>query len=192
MSGSSSPAADGNPAGIANLAPWPDQPTRLVVNVVELRKRLGQRRDVPIDVILAPQAVLDSRTRRSPVEGSVTVESIERGVSVLGRVSFDWEGDCRRCLETVAGTTEIDIEEICLVDAPDDADIVDFDGERLDLIPILRDAVGLSLPLAPLCRPDCAGPDPERFPTLTEDELDQAKQDEPDPRWSALDDLDLN
>jgi uncharacterized protein len=112
-------------------------------------------------------------------------------VSVLGRVGFDWEGDCRRCLEPVVGTIEIEIDEICQVDAPDDADIVDFDGESLDLLPLIRDAVGLSLPLAPLCRDDCIGPDPERYPALSVDEVEQVGPG-PDRRWAALDDLDLN
>jgi uncharacterized protein len=170
---------------------WPDRPTRLVVNVVELRKRLGQRREVPIDVILARQEVLDSRTTAAPVLGSVTVESIERGVSLLGQVRFEWEGDCRRCLETVVGSVVADIDEICLVDAPADADIVDFDGDKLDLLPIVRDTVGLSLPLAPLCREDCPGPDPERFPAVTEEDL-EAERSRPDPRWAALDRLRLD
>lgn len=169
---------------------WPDRPNRLIVGVVDLRKRLGQRRDVPIDVILARQSVLDSRTTQAPVTGSVTVESIERGVSIVGSVLFEWEGDCRRCLETVVGTAEADIDEICQVGAPPDSDIVDFDGDRVDLLPIIRDAVGLSLPLAPLCRADCAGPDPDRYPARSIDALhDEAG---PDPRWAALDQLDFN
>lgn len=172
------------------VASWHDQPARLIVNVVELRKRLGQRREVPVDVVLARQTVLDSRTCQTPVVGTLTVESIERGVSVVGQVSFDWQSDCRRCLELVAGTREIDIAEICLVDAPEDADIIDFDGEKLDLVPILRDAVGLSLPLAPLCRDDCAGPDPDRYPALTEQAMELDRP--PDPRWAALSELALS
>jgi uncharacterized protein len=42
------------------------------------------------------------------------------------------------------------------------------------------------LPLAPLCRDDCRGPDPERFPALSEsDEANPAI----DPRWAALGEL---
>ena len=42
-----------------------------------------------------------------------------------------------------------------------------------------------ALPLVPLCRPDCAGPSPDRFPTGPGDEDVQPA----DPRWAALDDL---
>jgi uncharacterized protein len=57
-----------------------------------------------------------------------------------------------------------------------------------------RDAALLGLPLAPLCREDCAGPDPDRYPTVTEEELEAAAataEKPPDPRWAALGDLDL-
>lgn len=182
-------------AGEAQVETWPSRPPHLIVNVTELRKRLGQRREVSIEATLARQQVLDTHTLRTPVRGEITVESIERGVSLHGHVSFDWEGDCRRCLEPVRGTSEIEIDEICQVHAPPNADIVDFDGEKIDLLPLISDAVGLSLPLAPLCREDCPGPDPDRYPALTEDELEEAEaaEDPPtDPRWAALDGLDLN
>ena len=30
-------------------------------------------------------------------------------------------------------------------------------GDQIDLEPLVREAVGLELPMAPLCRPDCQG-----------------------------------
>jgi uncharacterized protein len=172
---------------------WPGRPeqlARLVVNVAELRRRLGQRRVEPIDVVLAPQVVVGSRTVERPVHGALTIESIERGVSAYGTVRFEWQGDCRRCLEPVDGEIEVEIAEIFQVDAPDDSDLIDFDGDQIDLVPVVRDAVALSLPLAPLCRDDCAGPDPDRYPTITADQLSGSRAG-PDPRWAALDQLDL-
>jgi uncharacterized metal-binding protein YceD (DUF177 family) len=53
---------------------------------------------------------------------------------------------------------------------------------------VLAQALVLELPLAPLCGPDCQGPDPERFPAqVATDDVDA----EPprDPRWAALDAL---
>lgn len=172
---------------------WPGRPRRLLVNVTELRRRLGQRQEQPIDVVLERQAVVGSRSLPRPVIGSATVESIERGVSVLGSITFAWEGECRRCLEPVTGEIAVQIDEIFQVDAPEDSDIIDFDGESIDLVPVLRDAVALSLPLAPLCRPDCVGPDPERYPALTVEERERNRRADagPDPRWAALDELDL-
>ena len=181
---------------------WPEQPRRHVVNVNDLRRRLGQRQEETVEMVLTRQVVVGSRTVRRPVSGSIVVESIERGVSAMGAVTFDWEGDCRRCLEVVVGVMEIDIAEIFQIGAPDDSDIIDFDGEQIDLVPVVRDAVALSLPLAPLCQDDCAGPDPDRYPALTvegraEVEAETAGEsgdgDGPagDPRWAALAELDL-
>ncbi|MEM7274955.1 MAG: DUF177 domain-containing protein [Actinomycetota bacterium] len=171
------------------------RPQRLMVNVSDLRRRLGQRRAEPVEIRLGPQTVVASRTTQDPVVGEVIVESIERGVSVTGSVRFRWAGECRRCLEDTGGELEVTIDEIFQVEAPEDSEIIDFDGIQIDLVPIIRDAVVLSLPLAPLCREDCAGPDPDRYPAVTEDAHEQEMAAEaaatPDPRWAALDQLDL-
>lgn len=171
-------------------------PSSCIVNVVDLRRRLGQRREIDVDLLFPEQVVVGSRTVEEPVVGTITVESIERGVSALGEVSFAWAGECRRCLEPVEGRIDVTIDEIFQVNAPDDADIIDFDGEQIDLGPVIGDAIALSLPLAPLCAENCAGPDPERYPakTVEQHEADVAAESatDGDPRWAALKDLDLN
>ncbi len=71
-------------------------------------------------------------------------------------------------------------------DDPDSDDLLPIGGDHIELEPVVREAVLLSLPLAPLCGPECQGPDPGRFPTRTgEEEADQQR----DPRWDALDEL---
>ena len=113
------------------------RPARLVVNVGDLRRRLGQRRSEDIEVRLHRQSVVASRTTDEPVRGSVVVESIERGVSVSGSLHFTWEGDCRRCLEVTSDRLEVDIYEIFQVDAPEDSELIDFDGDQIDLVPVV-------------------------------------------------------
>ncbi|MEL7155156.1 MAG: DUF177 domain-containing protein [Actinomycetota bacterium] len=162
------------------------------MNVVDLRRRLGQRRQIDIDLLFDEQVVVGSRTVREPVVGQITIESIERGVSALGQVAFAWTGDCRRCLDPVGGRLDVVIDEIFQIGAPDDGDIINFDGETIDLGPVVGDAVALSLPLAPLCGSACAGPDPDRYPARTVEQLRAEQADEGDPRWAALKDLDLN
>lgn len=175
---------------------------RVLINVASLRRRLGQRQIEQFEVELEPQQVITSRTTPSPVSGEVTVESIERGVAVYGHVKFEWVGDCRRCLEPVSEWDTVELDEIFQIHAPAESDIIDFDGTQIDLVPALSDAVGLSLPLAPLCSDDCVGPDPDRYPSTTEAEREAASGDEStrgspepnaqlDPRWAALDQLNL-
>ena len=62
-------------------------------------------------------------------------------------------------------------------------------GDSIDLGPAVHDAVVLALPLAPLCRPDCPGPDPDNFPVVTADE---PLEKPVDPRWAALAELDFD
>lgn len=166
----------------------------LLANVSDLRNRLGQRRDFSIDIDLEPLSVISSRTSPDPVVGMVVLDSIERGVSVLGSVSFGWESECRRCLKVLGGTIEASIDEIFQVNAPDDSEINNFDGEHLDLLPVVRDAVMASLPLSPLCSDSCHGPDPDRYPALTTEEAEAiaAAEAGPDPRWAALEGLNLD
>ena len=54
---------------------------------------------------------------------------------------------------------------------------------------MVRDAVLLALPLAPLCGDDCRGPAPEAFPTGVGD--DDRPGPLADPRWAALAELDF-
>ncbi len=70
---------------------------------------------------------------------------------------------------------------------PEDGDV----GDEVDLERVVRDAVLLSLPLAPLCREDCPGPAPESFPArVAADPLDdEGAEPSPDPRWAGLDQL---
>lgn len=168
----------------------------LTINVSDLRHRLGERRTIDIDVVLPALEVIASRSvPDEPVVGTVVIESIERGVSVVGQVGSAWIAECRRCLDDVEGRSEVQIDEIFQVDAPDDADLIDLVGDSIDLLPLVRDAVLVGLPLAPLCRETCIGPDPDRYPAVTIDEIEAeraAEEPTPDPRWAALGELDLN
>ncbi len=192
---SSSPGVDGEP-----IVEPVDSPPKLMVSVTELRKRLGQRQVEDIEVRLGRRQVVASRTTDEPVVGQLTIESIERGVTVRGQISFSWSGECRRCLDDTGSSLEVDIDEIFQVNAPEDSEIVDFDGDQIDLLPVVRDAVVFSLPLAPLCRPDCPGPDPDRYPAMSVEQSEEARRAERkeelerdgDPRWSALDQLDFD
>ncbi|HEX2299870.1 MAG TPA: YceD family protein, partial [Pseudonocardiaceae bacterium] len=57
--------------------------------------------------------------------------------------------------------------------------------DLVDIEPVVRDAVLLALPQAPLCREDCAGLCPECG--AKRDELDPEHRHETmDPRWAAL------
>ena len=180
------------------------RPERLVEHVTDLRRHLGSRRPVQRTVALEGLGLTTAAVPEgAEIELDLVLEAIFDGVTVTGQVHVPWQGECRRCLDPVEGVMAVDVQEIFethpATSPEDGGDTWPLVGDEVDLEPIIRDAVLLGLPLAPLCSEDCQGPAPEAFPayvegTVPEDEDD----DEPaeptpvrDPRWAALDDLDL-
>ena len=156
----------------------------LVVGVSELLRRPGTQREFELTSEL--QGVGTSAASvpdGAAVSARVTIEAMsDHAVTVKGDVSAPWRGECRRCLEEVAGTLTARVDEI-FDTHPVEGETYPLEGERVDLEPLVRDAVLLALPLAPLCEDACAGPEPEGHPIGTRED------DEIDPRWSALGDL---
>ncbi len=164
----------------------------LRIGVTELRRRPGNRAEVCRQVVLDGLAVSTAAVpdgAEAVVE--VTLESLSDGVTALGTVTVPWEGECRRCLETTSGTLVAPIDEV-FKDDPDEGETLPITGDAVDLGQVVHDAVVLGLPLAPLCREDCAGPEPEQFPVSSPDDARAGSGDEErpvDPRWAALEEL---
>jgi len=158
----------------------------LRIPVAELRRRPGNRSTVERTVPIGGLAV---GTASTPADAMADVrldlESQHDGVTVRGRVRAPWIGECRRCLEPTGGELEAEFAEV-FSDHPDGAELLAFDGDAVDLTDSVRDAVVLGLPLAPLCRSDCSGPEPGAFPVRVEGTADPGRVD---PRWAALDEL---
>jgi uncharacterized protein len=124
---------------------------------------------------------------REPVDLDVTLEAVEGGVVVTGTVTAPWVGECRRCLGPVAATLRASVEEI-FVREPEEGEAYPILGDHIDLEPLAREAVVLALPLAPLCRPDCAGLCPSCGADLNAGPC-TCPPAGADSRWAALDAL---
>jgi uncharacterized protein len=130
----------------------------------------------------------------APVELDLRLESVAEGVLVTGSVAAPTAGQCARCLEPFVGDVEIQLTELfaypdSTTEATTEADeighVVD---ETVDLEQTIVDQVGLALPLAPLCRPDCPGLCPRCGIVLATAEPDH-HHDIIDPRWAKLSQL---
>ena len=157
----------------------------LEVGVGSLLRRPGSRLEVDRELEVDAE-VLDGRLDPGePVRVRLTLESAQQGVVATGHVQVAWRAPCRRCLEEVVGQTDTPVREV--FGGPDPDEGFPLRDETVDLEPLVREVAVLALPLAPLCGDDCRGPDPEHHPTGI------AADDGPrrDPRWAALDDLDL-
>ncbi len=127
----------------------------------------------------------------SPVELSVQLESVTEGVYVSGRAHAALVGECARCLDEVHDEITVDLAELfaypdSVTDETTDPDelprVVD---ERVDVEQLVRDALVLTLPLAPLCREDCRGLCVECGEKWADLEPGHGHETL-DPRWAAL------
>jgi len=130
----------------------------------------------------------------SPVHFELRLEAVMEGVLVTGQAQAVLEGECVRCLEAIHDNVVADFQELFAYEESDTAvsgdeeDASRLHGDLLDLEPLLRDAVVLTLPFQPLCREDCPGLCTECGARLADDPGHQ--HDEPvDPRWAALQEL---
>lgn len=182
----------------------------LRIGVTELLRHPGSRFEVRREVPASELGDLVVGTSRVEPDveicADLVLESQTGTVVASGTVSTVWSGECRRCLEPVTGDVRHELREVfgeVAEGGPDADDLYPLDVDQLDLEPLLRDAVLLSLPVAPLCGPDCRGPVPEAFEGGEGQMVDArdpaGADDDPttgsrprDPRWAALDALDFD
>ncbi len=163
------------------------------IDLRELGRRAGSLQEVTrsapapagwrVELIGVPEgAEIDLRLR---------LESVMEGVLVTGEVQVPVVGSCARCLEPVEDRLDLDVQELfayagSTTEATSEEDEVRrIEGDFLDLEPLVRDTVVLSLPLAPVCTQDCAGlcaDCGERLDDLPADHSHEVR----DPRWAAL------
>ncbi len=117
------------------------------------------------------------------------LESVSEGVLVSGTAEVTLTGECARCLDPISQELGVEVQQLFVypgneVEA-DDEEIGRLVDDMVDLEPLLRDAVVLALPLAPVCRDDCPGLCPDCGARLADVEPDHG-HDLVDPRWAAL------
>jgi uncharacterized protein len=171
----------------AVASPW-------VIDTRELGRRPGTsralRRTAKTAQLLGFEGVI-AVPAGAEVELDLLLESVVEGVLVSGTAGAPTEGECARCLDPIAGRIEVEITELfaypdSTTDATTDEDEVSrLVDDLIDLEPVVRDAVVLALPNAPLCTPDCAGLCPDcggKWADLGPDH----RHETIDPRWAAL------
>jgi uncharacterized protein len=172
-----------------------------VVHVARLRRSPGSSWHEVRTGTADPERILAGRTPAdtSLTEGAeavcdVTLSAYDGGVMVAGEVRAPWRGVCRRCTVPVGGELAIPVRERFTEPGARYGDPVDEEAyaivlDELDLGPMIRDALALELPLAPLCRDDCLGLCLQCG--TDRNEADCACVAPTDPRWANLDVLRL-
>lgn len=160
----------------------------LAVSVADLLPHPGTTKRFAADAVLDGLAVSGSGV---PPGASTTVDvelqALNDGIVVVGEVRAPWTGECRRCLKAAGGEVAAHVEEVYERD-PVEGETRLLRDATVDLTELVRDAVLLELPVAPLCDDDCAGLCPTCGIDRNEGECGCAAE-ETDPRWAALADL---
>lgn len=161
-------------------------PTPYTVKVLDLMRHPGDMRESTLTIV-APDKLGEGLVA-VPEGGTVTVdlrlESLHEGILASGDVTTQAVGECGRCLREIALPVQVEFAELFAY-SHDEAFDFEVHDDHVNLEPLIRDAVVLSLPFQPVCRPDCPGLDPVTGERL-EHAPEAATQETPDPRWAAL------
>ena len=97
----------------------------------------------------------------APLGGSLLLESVVEGILVSGSLTGTWTVRCARCLTERSQPFTVEVSELFVSDDDPGGDLDDdryaLIDESIDLDQLVRDAVGVEIPLAPLCRSECKG-----------------------------------
>lgn len=177
-----------------NVSPArPDPSAPWVIDTRDLGRRPGAMRsyrravpapaDLGLDVIGVPEG--------GDVALDVRVESVMEGVLVSGTVTASVAGECARCLDPLTDRLEVELTELyaypdtATEESTDPDEVSRVVDDLVDLEPLVRDAVLVALPQAPLCRDNCPGLCPECGGKRAELGAEH-RHETMDPRWAVL------
>ena len=168
----------------------PSTSTTLRIPLAAALRHPGNARPVAVSAELdGLSGVAAEITAGSPVAVDLQLERVPEGIVVRGTLSAPWSAACSRCIEPVGGEISVHVDELFDLN-PLEGETYKLDEDVIDLEPMVRDALLLELPLAPLCSADCAG----LCATCgTNRNLTRCEcvTTEIDPRWAALRSLEL-
>lgn len=156
------------------------------VQVHDLMHRPGNMRSVELDVTLTEVMGDGAMTipAAATIETDLKMESVHEGISATGEVFATAVGECSRCLDELKVPVEVDFQELFAYSGTEEDDFTVSD-EQIDLEPVIRDAIVLSLPFQPVCSEDCLGLCPECGLKLAENP-NHVHDQRVDSRWTEL------
>ncbi len=165
-----------------------DPRSALVLDTHELGRRAGAMFKKSLTVP-APDGLGDDVIgiqSGSDITLNFRCESVIEGVLVSGDVIANATGECSRCLDAIEFSLTVPIQELYEYEESENRDdeTLKLEGDLLDLEPVVRDALVLSLPLAPLCSDECLGLCSECGIKLSE--APDHQHESVDSRWQAL------
>jgi uncharacterized protein len=169
----------------------PDTRSPFVVSIADLLRTPGHRRELDLRGTVGELSSAGTVVAAGDnIDVHVGLEAIPEGVVADGRISAPWRAECRRCLKEVAGSVDVQFREL-FERRPKEGETYPLGADEIDLGPLIREAMLLALPLAPLCEAGCQGICPTCGADLNGGPCGCPPAGR-DPRWAALDDLHLS
>jgi uncharacterized protein len=158
------------------------------MDVRDLLERPGSSREVrvaePIEGLTTELARVPPA---DPVDADLLLEHVVEGILVSGPLTGRMSFHCARCLKEFSREFRVEVHELFTPEATETDDEYPVADGTIDLEPMVRDAVVLSMPFSPLCRPDCLGLCERCGGDRNLGECSCGP--DADPRWSVLDEL---
>lgn len=143
---------------------------------------------VDVELNLGRQLLFDDLDVAS-VNGNLHLGRTTEGIWVRGTLAVVVDLQCVRCLVPVERELAIELDErfqLPPIDEEDIGEVYPIEADHhIDLEPVLREAVIVSIPMRVLCRVSCAGLCPTCGQDLNEGPCD-CPTDDIDPRMAAL------
>jgi DUF177 domain-containing protein len=158
------------------------------IDIRDLLENPGSSRTVHVDEpVPGLRTELVDVPEDAPIEGDLLLESVVDGIYVSGSVGGRFQMRCARCLKPFERDFDVEMTELVAREPGPEDDYALAEDLTLDPEPMVRDAVGLEMPFAPLCRPDCLG-----LCEICGGDRNLGEcpgHERTDPRWAALDAL---
>lgn len=161
--------------------------SQLKVSVAEILDRPGEYRDLHVQPTFDDVETRLARLEARPLRSRLRAEAVVEGVLVTGSVAGEASLTCARCLETFAGSIELDLCELFTTPGHElpEEEAYKVRGSEIDLEPMLRDALVLALPLNPVHDEACKGLCATCGKNLNEGDC-TCHVNDVDPRWAGL------
>lgn len=125
-------------------------------HVGDLRSGRAQPRDITGEVSVDWHVELSRVLAEPPLLFDFELAPIAGGISVMGTIEATVAHRCHRCLDEWEEEIVHKVAQLLTTDGEDEDDYR-LEGDVYDFEAMVRDELMLSLPIAPLCGPDCEG-----------------------------------
>ncbi len=150
-----------------------------------LKENVGYSRQMDFEIPLLEVA---DDLDLSNFRGSVLLIRTAPGIYIQGKLKGDHPAECVRCLTEFPQTLTADIKQLYDFPAEPASEFAVAETGILDLAPLVRELMLISMPIRALCRPNCKGLCPNCGQDWNEGACD-CEKDEINPQFAVLKDL---